>query len=672
MSLSEQAFAYHVQGYSIIPCKQDKKPALASWKKYQTECATDDEVIAWWQTNPQSNIGIITGKLSNLTVIDVDNKGIDGQKRADEMLKKFPATRTIQTPSGGYHLYYKYQEGFTVSANAYPSYPNVDIRGETGFVIAPPSQNVSGKQYIVIDNREPIAFPSHLFPVKKTLRKLSSIVAVSSGSRNDSITSAIGRLLRAERNESEWYTEVWGAIVHMNKTYSPPLSEQELKTTFDSIVKKEKEQRARLLSPLQLKTTDGDDAEIPLRKTQSNIPHRDMANAYLVLKHHPYYRDAIKYNTFTSDIEYNGKPIEDADINKIQYFMQTDIGLSGIGSDTVFSAIVHYANQNKYDEAQDWLTALQWDGTPRLSTWLSTATGVPNDAYHRGIGAQWMTGIVSRIMKPGCIWDYMLVLIGKQGVGKTSLFRIIGGPWYKSFTGSMDNKDFYLTLRGAIVIDLDEGATLYRSEAIKIKSIITQTHDEFRAPYDRVMKKYPRRFVFSMSTNDDEPFRDVTGNRRYWVLDLPDTMIKFKWLEDNRDQLFAEAYYNFKNKIKVDEVPMDEAEEMQQNHLPEDSWSELVVNEVKKSVDYCEGDENYSITVQEIFEKIFPNEGLIRLDRRHEMRIGSILRKDLGMIKSRRMIDGTQKNRWFISSRKISELKAKKAIKTFDPMNDVF
>lgn len=672
MTIAEQAFAYHVAGYSVIPLRKDKKPALASWKKYQTTYATDYEIIAWFE-NTQHQIGIVTGKLSGITVIDIDNKGEGGQVRADALLKKFPHTRTVRTPSGGYHLIYQYAEGFTVSANAYPAFPNVDIRGDTGYIMAAPSITDKG-QYTILHDIAPTLFPVHLFPHTKTKRKLSDTVAVTKGGRNDSIASAIGRLLRAEQKESEWYTEVWGAIEHMNKTYSPPLSQDELKTTFDSIVRKEKEQRAKLLSPLQLEVAndDGTPASIPLRKSASNVPFKDMANAYIVLENHPYYKNAIKYNTFTHDIEYNGKPLEDADINKMQYFMQTQIGLHGISTDVVFSAVVHYAQKNSYDEAQDWLTSLVWDQASRLQTWLPRATGVDNDAYHQSIGSQWMMGIVQRIMKPGSIWDYLLVLVGAQGLGKTSLFRIIGGKWYKSFTGSVDNKDFFLTLRGAIIIDLDEGATLYRSEAIKIKSIITQTEDEFRAPYGRVMKKYPRRFVFSMSTNDQEPFRDVTGNRRYWVLDLPNRMVDFKWLEENRDQLFAEAYHYFKNNIDVSKVDMDEARIRQEAHLPDDAWTDAVVEQVRKSIAYCKGDPEYSITVRDIYEAIFPNDSFARLDRKQEMRIASILRKDLGLEKIQKMINGDRSIRWYISEKKQTQLQAKNVKKTEDPLNDVF
>jgi predicted P-loop ATPase len=666
MTISEQAMAYHANGYAVIPVGQDKRPIISSWKKYQTEQQTDEEVIELFKNNP--NVAIITGKISGITVIDIDAKG--DEANATAMLARFPATYTVKTPSKGYHLYYQYAEGFTVSANAYPDFPNVDIRGDSGYVVAPPSELPNGK-YEVINNTAPVPFPAHLFPKQKPKKSLTEMTTASKGNRDDTLTSFVGKLLQATKEE-EWYTEVLPAVERANKTYSPPLSDADVKKVFNSIVAKEKSRRADLIvSPIQME----DGQEIPatairLRKNSANQAYKDMANAMIVLETHPYYKNTIRYNTFKQEIEYNGKPLEDSDVIKIQHFMQTEAGLHGIQQGNVFSAIVHYAQKNKYDEAQDWLNSLTWDKTPRLHEWLARSLGLPNDLYLQGVGFQWLNGMVSRIMRPGAQFDYVLMLVGPQNLGKTSFFRIIGGPFYKSYTGPVDNKDFYLALRGAMLLDLDEGATLYRSEAIKIKSIITEVCDEYRAPYDRLMKKYPRRFVFSLSTNDNEPFRDVTGNRRYWAVDITDR-VDFKWLEENRDQLFAESYYYFKNKIDIPIVPEDQALAIQEAHLPDDSWTELVVGEVRKSEDYCKGDPNYSTTIMEVFQEVFKDESLIRLDRRHEMRIATIFKKELGLEKSRRMVNGEQKNRWYISEKKLKLLQAKNAAKTVTDLEEL-
>ena len=651
-----QALKYLLDdNFSIIPCGKDKRPLLRSWKEFQTRRPSEAEVREWFNKFPEANIGIVTGKISSLTVIDIDSYA-----GAQDI---FPATFTVKTGNGGTQKYYKYQEGITISANGYKSMPHVDLRGEGGFVVAYPSvtdyiDSTTGEKkggaYEVIDanNGEYADFPIHLFSTNKPRKTLTELTTASKGNRNDTLASFTGRLLISSK-ESEWETEVWPAVARANLMYTPPLSEREARMVFESICKKELQRKKDLiLSPLQLTDENNQPFEIMLRRNKTGTPHKDMANAYAVLEQHPFYKDTLKFNTFRQEIELNGKPLEDSDIIKIQYFMQTQMDLVGITKDTVFSAIIHHAQKNSYDEAQDWLKNLKWDGTSRLTDWLSKATHVDNDTYHQGIGSQWFMGLIRRIMIPGCIFDYMLVLVGAQGVGKTSLFRIIGGDWYKSYTGSMDTKDFYMALKGAIIVDLDEGATLYKSEAIKIKSIITTTHDEFRAPYDRVMKKYPRRFVFSMSTNDQEPFRDVTGNRRYWVLDVPDEMIDFKWLEDNREQLFAETYYYFVNKTKLIEVPLDEARQKQEDHLSDDEWSDIVIEEIMKSDEYLKGSRNYSTTIADVYEKVFTDKDLSYLTRTQEMRIAQILRRHLGLEKKQTMVSGIRKSRWYINKYK--------------------
>jgi len=658
-SLYSRALQFAVAGYSVIPVGKDKKPLLNSWKKYQTTPATEEEIEKWWEMWPDANIGIVTGKVSGISVIDLDTQG---KKETATSITLFPATFTVRTGNGGYHLYYQYQKGLTVSANAYPQYPGLDIRSDGGFVVAPYSttdylkdgKRVGG-EYSIIENMEPVPFPIKMFASGKGKRTLSSKIGVGKGGRNDSITSFIGQLLHSAP-ETEWESEVWPAVERANRTYSPPLPPTELRTSFESIVKKEQARRQSLiLSPIQME--DGEDLIIRLEKNSNGVPYKDMANVLNVLSQHPYYKDAIRYNEFRQEIEYNNKPLEDGDLVKIQFFMQKTVGLRNISKEAVHAAVTHYANQNSYDEAKDWLVSLEWDGTPRLANWLTQATGVEDDDYHAGIGAQWFMGMVRRIMEPGSTFDYVLLLIGGQGIGKTSFFRILGGPWYKSYTGQMDNKDFYLALRGAMIVDLDEGAALYRSEAIKIKSIITETHDEYRAPYDRVMKKYPRRFVFSMSTNDTQPFRDMTGNRRYWVVELNER-VNFEWLTENRAQLFAEGFHNWKHKIPVPEVPLEKAVERQADRLPEDAWEDLVMNTLCKRLDYIKGDPDFAITIQEIFTEMFPEESMARFTQNHAMRIAAILKSKAGMDKRRSMVEGERKNRWMLTEKRINELQA--------------
>jgi hypothetical protein len=152
--MKDEAKKYISFGASIIPVGRNKVP-LIPWKEFQTRKATEQEVEEWWTKWPEANIGLVTGKISNLAVIDIE-KGGD--------ISPFPETDTVTTGGGGWHLYYVYVEGVE---NKTRIFPLTDIRGEGGYVVAPPSVHSSGKKYEVskMVGRKP--FPTHLFGIKK-------------------------------------------------------------------------------------------------------------------------------------------------------------------------------------------------------------------------------------------------------------------------------------------------------------------------------------------------------------------------------------------------------------------------------------------------------------------------------------------------------------------------
>jgi len=643
------ALEYQKKGYSVIPVGKNKKP-LIHWKKYQSIRATPEQIKKWWQQFPTANIGIVTGQISNLSVLDIDpdNKGVSP--------KGIPLTLTAKTQSGGYHYYFQYHKGLPNMAG---TLQGVDIRSEGGYVIAPPSEGERGEyQWVVEETLAP--FPSSLLPKNIKKNNWNKLVKGSSfGERNDNATKIIGKLI-SKHPQEEWDTLVWELIDAWNTKNTPPLSQEELKTTFHSICSREINKQISLIkSPLQL-TDKSKFQSILTSFSDTKNPLNNMASVCVFFENYAPYKNIIKYNLFRRQIEIGQEELTDQKLLEIVSTVQS-LAIPNVTRETTHHAIQHYAFNNSYDEAKEYLQSLEWDKTPRLEQWLISTTGIEDDPdkYHRAVGVQWFMGMVRRMTYPGCIFDHALVLSGKQGIGKTSLFRILGGQWYKNYSGNLNNNDFYLLLRGAIILDLDEGATLYKTGAIKVKSSISQTYDEFRAPYARTTEKHLRRFVFAMTTNDAEPLQDTTGNRRYWMVDLKEK-INFKWLEDNRDQLFAEAYYNLQNKIKVSEVPQAIAEERQEIHLSQDSWVQPITQFLESQEEYCEGSTEYSITVNEIFEKVLSaSEGYVdflKLNKGIEMRTAMIL-KNLGFLKKRTQTNKQQQWRWFLTDEKIKELK---------------
>lgn len=658
-----KAVQYLEMGYSVIPVDKDKR-AKVKWEKYQHEYATYEDLEHWFLNQPSNNIAIVTGKISGITVIDLDkHKGVD--------IEKFPTnTYRVKTGNGGVHLYYAYHADAPNVADVFKDGKGVDVRNDGGYVVAPPSvitPKYEGEDgvYMVIDQKPVAPFPADLFKFERKKKTMTERLNLGTGSRNDAITSVIGELL-GRYPQDKWEGTVWPLVVAVNNTYNPPLPIEEVKASFASIAKLEstnKHMTRSVPSPVQFSTNET--IEILLRKNKSGTPYKDMVNAIMAFEQHPSYAKTVKYNTFKSEIEINGKPMTEEDVFKAQYLLQNDIDLSSISKTIVYEALQHHAFNNKYDEALDWLTSLKWDGEKRLEHWIARSCGVEDNLYHSAIGAQWLLGMVKRLVYAGSVFDHVLTVVGRQGVGKTSLFRIIGGDWYKSHTESVDTKDFYLKLRGACLIDLDEGATMNKSDSIKIKSIITETVDEYRAPYDRVTQKYPRRFVFSMSTNDLEPFKDQTGNRRYWIIKI-DEKVNFAWLSDNRDQLFAEAYHCLMNHIELPAVPLDIAQKIQEEATSKDAWYDAIMEYVQTNIRYRKGDPDFTVTLEDIYKHALKGDALAKLDLGVQMRIGNILRNDLKMEKRRVMEHGVRQHRYYLM-----EHEAKRLAETFNP-NEIY
>ncbi len=239
----QQALHYREKlKWSVIPVGKDKKP-LIKWEKYQKELPTPEQIIEWYQKNSQANIAVITGKLSGIMAIDIDPRN----GGTDEDFKDIKTVR-VKTGGGGYHYYFQY-EGSIINQKSIK--PGIDLKTEGGFVIAPPSIHESDNSY------EWIVSPSEIeiVPLPQFVKDWINAVkpdshnnisnwdtnklnGVSEGSRNNVAASIAGKLLRSFKQE-DWENVGWPLLQGWNLKNKPPLSENELRTTFESIAKRE-------------------------------------------------------------------------------------------------------------------------------------------------------------------------------------------------------------------------------------------------------------------------------------------------------------------------------------------------------------------------------------------------------------------------------------------------
>jgi putative DNA primase/helicase len=224
----------------------------------------------------------------------------------------------------------------------------------------------------------------------------------------------------------------------------------------------------------------------------------------------------------------------------------------------VAEAIETLARSNTIHPVRAWIRALpSWDGVDRIDHWLIDCLGVRDTAYARKVARFFLIGMVARVMDPGVKFDYCLVLEGKQGKGKSTAARILGGDWYGDTDLDLNNKDSMSALRGKWVYEFAELGSVTRAESTKQKSFLSRQFDEFRPVYGRREIKLPRQCVFIGTTNEWEWNKDPTGGRRFWPVDCEGDL-RLDILRENRDQLFAEALALYEAKERFWPVPEEQ------------------------------------------------------------------------------------------------------------------
>ncbi len=155
-SQTEQAaLDYRARGWSVIPRREKAKRPAVAWKKYQTSHVSEKTLHDWFRRSPDYNVGIVTGTLSGIVVLDVDPRhGGDKSLRALEREHgRLPKTPKSITGGGGQHYYFAHPGGEV--RNRAGIRPGVDLRGDGGCIVAPPSVHPSGKRYRWVRGRAP-------------------------------------------------------------------------------------------------------------------------------------------------------------------------------------------------------------------------------------------------------------------------------------------------------------------------------------------------------------------------------------------------------------------------------------------------------------------------------------------------------------------------------------
>ena len=230
----------------------------------------------------------------------------------------------------------------------------------------------------------------------------------------------------------------------------------------------------------------------------------------------------LRFNLVTLKPELNGIPFQPDDIDNF-YCLLADKGYK-ISKEQCKDAVVFVARQNCYNPIEEELLRIENNNNiepvdiDKLATeYLGTSSELDDAKL-----AACMIGAIARGLDHGCQMDYVLCLKGKQGLKKSEFWRTITGEEYFAETQQRDLKDLRMTMNCCWIYEYPEIEQLTSKKDVgAIKALITQRKDQFRPPFGSSVGTYPRKSILVGSLNEDEFLRDKTGNRRFWVIDLP-------------------------------------------------------------------------------------------------------------------------------------------------------
>lgn len=281
-------------------------------------------------------------------------------------------------------------------------------------------------------------------------------------------------------------------------------------------------------------------------------PKNTSANLCVVLENHRAWKGVLRYNELRNEPEAHGGPILESKrepkrlITAIRNWFAHQEELE-MPRYEIVEAVEFVSLAHKYDPIREYLTALVWDGVPRIREWLIRyckarlidATGLDTSAYVRMVGEKWLMAGAARGLYPGCKADNVLVFEGNQYAGKSKTLDILGGEWFLDTRMNIGDKSALELTTQNWIIELAELASMKRSETETQKSFFSSRKDSLRLAYAHRAEKFPRRCIFAGTTNETEYLLDLTGNRRFWCVWCDEFDVV--GIRQDRDQLWAEA-----------------------------------------------------------------------------------------------------------------------------------
>lgn len=327
-----------------------------------------------------------------------------------------------------------------------------------------------------------------------------------------------------------------------------------------------------------------------------------LTNMILILRHDPNLR-GIFYNELKESIDVEGdlkwKKFKSGwnktDEASLAGYIDLNYKLYSPGK--LKEAVVKVAVERSRHPIKEYLSSLpKWDRKKRVDNLLIKYLGAEDNIYTRETTRKTLVAAISRIYNPGIKFDTTLVLVGKQGIGKSTIFAKLGGKFFSDSLSISDMKDKTAAekLQGYWLIEMGELAGIRKVDEDTLKSFLTRVDDKYRASYGYTVEDHPRQCIIVGTTNQEAGFlRDITGGRRFWPVHVKGGTKDKPWNMTDLDQIWAEAlcYYDqdeslilsnkaerIADKAQIDALESDEREGLVKEYLEKllpEKWDEM-------------------------------------------------------------------------------------------------
>lgn len=338
------------------------------------------------------------------------------------------------------------------------------------------------------------------------------------------------------------------------------------------------------------------------------------------------------------------RPFGDADYVWLRAHLETGMtGFGPISKDMARDVVLAVAAEQEFDSATMWLESLPDDGVNRCETFLIDYFGAEDTPYVRAVSLYLWTALAGRVLQPGCKADMVPILVGEQGLGKSTAISALvpSVDFFTEVSFAEKDDDLSRKMRGKLIAEIGELRGLHTKELEAIKAFITRTHEQWIPKYREFTTLFPRRLVFVGSTNADQFLADATGNRRFLpvrvsrvAVDKVKAVAPLCWAEARR--LFQAGGVQWANAERLGKAVHEE-------YTFTDAWEESVKKWLAAPLFADDGEVSNLDQPLKIADVLVGSLGFDpkSIKRGDEMRMGALLR-NMGYSRKRMQIGGVQ------------------------------